>query len=385
VHRRQILKAGALALGSVGLPRLAFAAFEPERAPLLLPRVHVSWDRVVKTTVGLRPHRDAGFVVRGEKLDDRLLVHNYGHGGAGMSLAWGTGSLAADIASDGSARTAAVIGAGAVGLAAARHLQHRGFIVTIYAHALPPDTTSNMSLAGFTPLAGLPRPELRTPAWTRQFTEAAEISFRQLHLFADSSYGVTWMDNYRAVDALEDDDEERDARLLPIEARPDHGREILRRGEHPFPTPYVIRTPTLRIDPHVYLESVLRDFVRDGGTVVVRTFASLEDILTVEEPTIVNCTGLGAAELFGDRDMVPIKGQLTVLLPQPELNYRAGIRVGRGASAVNISMNPRADGVVLGNASERGVWSLEPNEDVRQAIVNAAIKFFGAMREPDDL
>jgi hypothetical protein len=37
------------------------------------------------------------------------------------------------------------------GLTAARQLQRRGFDVTIYAMTVPPDTTSNMSTAGFTP------------------------------------------------------------------------------------------------------------------------------------------------------------------------------------------------------------------------------------------
>jgi D-amino-acid oxidase len=36
---------------------------------------------------------------------------------------------------------------------------------------------------------------------------------------------------------------------------------------------------------------------------------------------IFNCTGLGARALFGDQELTPIKGQLTVLLPQTEVNY----------------------------------------------------------------
>ena len=66
------------------------------RQPIDLPPVQASWDRVIRTTVGLRPHRDAGFMLRPDRLDDKLLVHNYGHGGAGMSLAWGTGLMAAE-------------------------------------------------------------------------------------------------------------------------------------------------------------------------------------------------------------------------------------------------------------------------------------------------
>ena len=55
-------------------------------------------------------------------------------------------------------RRAAVMGSGVVGLTSARELQRRGFDVTIYAATVPPDTTSNMSLAGFTPTSGLVEP-----------------------------------------------------------------------------------------------------------------------------------------------------------------------------------------------------------------------------------
>ena len=43
-------------------------------------------------------------------------------------------------------------------------------------------------------------------------------------------------------------------------------------------------------------------------------------------------------------------------------------------------MNPRSDGLIVGNLQDPGNWSLEPDEDVRQRNVNAAIEFFSAMR-----
>ena len=72
-----------------------------------------------------------------------------------MSLSWGTASMATDMALAHQDRRAAVIGSGVVGLTSARELQRHGFDVTIYAATVPPDTTSNMSLAGFTPTSGL--------------------------------------------------------------------------------------------------------------------------------------------------------------------------------------------------------------------------------------
>ena len=130
MNRRVFLTAGGMAAVGVGLsgcgargakPAAAAAAAGPRR-PLVLPPVKASWDRIVRTTVGLRPHRDAGFVLKTDKLDDRLLIHNYGHGGAGMSLAWGTGLMAAEFATAHQARQAAVIGCGSVGLTSARQL-----------------------------------------------------------------------------------------------------------------------------------------------------------------------------------------------------------------------------------------------------------------------
>jgi glycine/D-amino acid oxidase-like deaminating enzyme len=344
---------------------------------------------VTRTTVGLRPHRDGGFVLKGEKFDEKLVVHDYGFGGTGMSLAWGCGSMVADIALEQSERRAAVIGCGSPGLTAARQLQRRGFEVTIYTMTVPPDTTSNMSLAGFTPTTALIAPERRTPAWDAQFRKAAEISYRQLQLMVgEPQYGVYWIDNYNATDnpnppaggggAAEGGED-----LLPEALRTGRDREVFGPGEHPFPTKYAIRTSALAIEPNKYLDALVRDFLMFGGKIVIRKFDTPRDLMSLTESVIVNCTGLGSKTLFSDNELVPIKGQLTVCVPQAEVNYRAFGRLpnsASGAPAANI--NPRSDGIVVGNMMERDNWTLEPNLEVRQRNVDAAIQFFAAMRAP---
>ena len=67
-------------------------------------------------------------------------------------------------------------------------------------------------------------------------------------------------------------------------------------------------------------------------------------------------------------------------IPQPEVRYRASGRLAN--STTNASINPRSDGLVIGNMQERGNWSLEPNEEVRQENVSAAMAFFSAMHAP---
>ena len=93
--RRQFLTSGALATGGLLLPGCATTtAGRPASAPAgCLAPVNVAASRVIRTVAGLRPYRDSGFVVRAEALGGKRLVHNYGHGGAGITLSWG--SLAA--------------------------------------------------------------------------------------------------------------------------------------------------------------------------------------------------------------------------------------------------------------------------------------------------
>jgi D-amino-acid oxidase len=94
-------------------------------------KVKVSPERVIRTVVGLRPYRSSGFFVRTQKLDNKIVVHNYGHGGGGITLCWGTAHLAMEQAVETGHKDFAVVGSGSVGLATARLLQRRGFAVTI--------------------------------------------------------------------------------------------------------------------------------------------------------------------------------------------------------------------------------------------------------------
>ncbi len=371
MDRRTLLKTSGMAALGVGLGGCATRTGGPGRRPMLnLAPVKASWERVIRTTVGLRPHRPSGFVLRAEKLDGKTVIHNYGHGGAGLSLSWGTGALAADLALEHDERKAAVLGAGAVGLAAARQLQRRGFDVTIYTMAMPPDTTSNKAWGGFTPASGLLSDD-PSPEWTAQFRTAAEIAYKQLQRMTGRHYGVSWIDAYNTRQELPtdiDQGEFNEGALLPAALRT--GREILYPGEHPFPTPYATRRPTIRIEPPIYLDAMLAEFRGFGGGIVIRRFDAPQDLMTLDESLIVNCTGLGSHDLFDDQELMPVKGQLTFLVPQPEVNYRYGCM-------------PRSDGIALGSTMERGVWSLEPDEEARVRAVEQAIERFSAMRRPD--
>jgi D-amino-acid oxidase len=61
-------------------------------------RPEIAGARVLEHRVGLRPTRDAVRLERELLPDGRTLVHNYGHGGGGVTVAWGCAEEAAELA-----------------------------------------------------------------------------------------------------------------------------------------------------------------------------------------------------------------------------------------------------------------------------------------------
>lgn len=335
--------------------------------------MQVEADRVIRTVVGLRPYRPSGFVVAAESLEGTLLIHNYGHGGGGITLSWGTAHLAVELlerSGAGDGRRAAVLGCGVVGLSTARLLQRRGFDVTIYARDLPPNTTSDLAGASWYPSFVAEESHL-TPAFRTQLERAGRLSHREFQtLVGDPRYGVRWRDQYFLTDEWTEEmaagtwDYRMFRSLYPDE-------EVFGPGRHPFPARYAVRDHTMFIEPPIYLRSLLEDVRIAGGDVVVRTFHDLSEVRELPEPVVFNCTGLGARELVGDGELVPVRGQLVFLLPQPEVDYAV---LGREI----LYMFPRRDGILLGGSAERGVESLEPDPATTERILREHARIFSA-------
>ncbi len=389
---RTALAAGALAVadgprafarsGSL-TPALRLSTVSSATPSLLETRrfapVKVAANRIIRTLVGLRPFRDEGFVVDYERLGDKLLVHNYGHGGAGVTLSWGTSSLAVDIAKDFilarpsgpvlpgrrtrlSRRTPlhfAVLGCGVIGLSTARLLQRRlqgeGASVTIYARDLPPQTTSNIAGAWWSPTSVYDS-EVVSAQFLEKFRLSCLISNRSFQELVGPEYGVRWIDSFElsAGEPSVDRELAGGAALYPQ-------TQVHRDPRHYFGFPYVRQFNSMLIEPHTYLRALLRDFYVAGGKVMVRDFRNRNELARLREQVVFNCTGLGARELFGDLKLGPVRGQLEVLLPQAEIDYC--YISGSGY------MFPRRDGIILGGTFDHDDWSLEPRAEQRARIL----------------
>jgi D-amino-acid oxidase len=326
-----------------------------------LPKVLVDESRVIRTVAGLRPYRRSGFVVRREALGDKALVHNYGHGGGGITLSWGSSKLAADLGLPGHSGPVAVLGAGVMGLSTARLVQDAGFPVTIYTAALPPDTTSNIAGGQFHP-AYVFSDNAVTPELMAQFARALDYSWRRFQIMVGDDYGVRWLPTYVETDSPE---AKVIATFPPI-------NRMLTPAEDPFPWSSTLRFDTIYVETGRYLRQMERDVRLAGGRIEVRRLATPADIAALPETLVFNCTGLGSRDLFGDTDLVPVRGQLAILEPQPEVRYAAQGGFGY--------MFPRADGILLGGTFERGEWDATPQPDDIARIIASHKRFFDAFR-----
>jgi glycine/D-amino acid oxidase-like deaminating enzyme len=326
-----------------------------------LPRVLVDESRVIRTVAGLRPYRRSGFVVRAEPLGAKRLVHNYGHGGAGITLSWGTSKLAIELGLQGHSGAVAVLGSGVMGLSTARLVQEAGFPVTIYAAALPPDTTSNIAGGQFHPF-GFFRPDSATLEFKAQYLRALDFSWRRFQIMVGDDYGIRWLPTF--VEASSPDAMEI-ANFPPI-------NRMLSEAEHPFPLSSVLRYDTIYVETGRYLRQMTRDVQAAGGRIEVRRFATPADIASLPEGLVFNCTGLGSRDLFGDQELQPVRGQLVILEPQPEVRYAAVGEFGY--------MFPRADGILLGGTFERDVWDATPQPADIARIIASQKRFFDGFR-----
>ena len=335
-----------------------------------LPPVRVSADREIRTIAGLRPYRPSGFVVRAERIGERTVIHNYGHGGAGITLSWGTARLAADLVPPEHSGAVAVLGCGAVGLATARLLQESGRAVTIYAKDLPPNTTSDIAGGQWFPFF-VSENARRTGEVLKQFVAACEFAYRRFQILVGSRYGVRWMRNY----ALRNDAWSETGllgRQGPLAAMMPE-LEDLSPDEHPFPGAARVRQfDGMIIEPPIYLAAMLDEVRAAGAAIRVTELRDRESVRALAERVVINCTGLGAKALFGDEELVPLKGQLTFLLPQPEVRYA----VLHG----DLYMFSRSDGVLLGGTHENGVWSLDPDPAAKERILSGHREFFDGFR-----
>ncbi|MDJ0920162.1 MAG: FAD-dependent oxidoreductase [Henriciella sp.] len=374
MRRRDVLLRGGAALSLGGLANCTTSPAPQQTIPSMLQSAPVlpldapmapirsSFDRVTRTIVGLRPFRKPGPRLEAVKLGNKHVVHNYGHGGGGVSLSWGVAELAAAMVKPHGQRDIAVLGCGAIGLSTALELQRAGANVTIYAAEFPPYTTSNVAGAMWNPVSLFERDQV-SPETLDMLHQASRIAFYRFVRYAnDPRYGVYWIRQYSLS-------RRPMSTLYPYMGGDDLYPGLVRNrsGGGPFGSPHWDGYYTLMIDPDIYLRALVNDFRGAGGQMVERTFESQDDVARLTEASIVNCLGLGAGKVFEDEEIIPARGQLSVLLPQSDIDYGY---VGRFADHGLLYSFPRKTGILLGGSVGKGDWNLEVDQSEVERMVN---------------
>jgi glycine/D-amino acid oxidase-like deaminating enzyme len=350
--RREMLAGAGASLLLGGLPGCATGRRDvrpyPTDSQLVLPRLHAGIDRITRITVCTRPFRAQGPRIELERVGQKNIVHNYGHGGSGWSLSWGSGAVAMQLAMATGERDIAVIGCGALGLTSAILLQRAGAHVTIYAKELPPNVRSSLATGLWTPDSRICFDSYATPAFKQSWESMARYSFQSYqNLLGLPGNPVEFIDSYFVADAPNSQ-----RRRAPADDRPKFAelqRELIGDlipggqdyppGSHPFENRYLRRNTLMMFNLAAYSRLLLSDFVGNGGKIEIIEFHTPADLGALPQKTAVNATGFGARALFADQSITPVRGQLTRAIPQTEINYGLYYR--------DVVFVPRRDGMVF--------------------------------------
>jgi glycine/D-amino acid oxidase-like deaminating enzyme len=325
--RRQLLQRATASVGLLAMPATVTRSLADDhpaaalRAGEILPDPDFSLLRASDAyLVGIRPHREGGVCL---KLDDELipsrhgskfLIHNYGHGGAGITLSFGCASVVADhvgtLKREIRRPSIAVIGCGVVGLTVAAELRRRwrNLHITIYAKDLDVRRTTSFVAAGQFEPSGICE-EYESEEEKNILADYLRRSRDRIIELHKSSrwhtYGIALRRDYtldhwnRAYDECTPHDVVPQYRsgTLPFDKLNTIGREYR----------------TWLINPTILLPQLFVELKRSAVRFRKRQFASKDDFAALRENIIINCTGYGAKALMNDDDIVAKRGHLVVL------------------------------------------------------------------------
>jgi hypothetical protein len=338
-----------------------------------------------------RPMRHGAPRLCVEQVGDKVVAHDYGHGGSGWTLAPGSAEyvdgllisspLAKDLRTD---TPITVIGAGVIGLFTAYDLCQKGYTdITVMAERFDGLTSHN---AG-----GLLAPVSMDNDATMQAV-IERIGLDAYRFYAQVARGEHPHFKTGAVIVPAYFDDRKESGLEPYVGKVmKPGKDVILDFGTGTTRRMVAYDDGIFIDTAVMMQS-LTDWLKPRVKFVKRKVERLSD---VETRFIVDCAGLGAGALNGDAAVVPVQGHLVMLKDQDRSKLQHMILVyfgeGKTASGMKVKRSfyqfpkhlpetaPGDVGVVGGTFIE-GAGMDMPNEDEFRILIENARKFYGLSR-----
>lgn len=324
-----------------------------------MPTPDLSDDQILGAVCGLRPCRHGGLRLEVEQLGSKKIIHNYGHGGCGVTISFGTAQIIADFVEQNANKgdRIAVLGAGVVGLTTALELLSRGYKVRIYSDKVAHETTSSIAGALWLPV-GIEFGDTTTKI--QQMHDILKRSQASFQALDPERYGITELPIYEPMTSGTQEhlfDNGTIAKPVEIDSFP---FMCAAKPGRKFTTNF--------IHNNRFLSSIHEDVLNRGGEFHACRFESSQELQELAESVLVNCLALGSKMIFGDEDVYSARGVLVHLKPQ-DLGY--GIHDGFKY------MFPRENALILGGCFEEDEWDDQPDQAMIDVILAHHRQFFG--------
>lgn len=333
---------------------------------IYLKTPNLSPENVIGTHVGIRPFRKTGVRLETEIMNDKLIIHNYGYGGSGLTLSFGASHEVLSFLQNEKAKTVAVLGAGVIGLTTAYDLLEKGYDVRIYAAEWSPNLTSNVAAGIWTPLNypdSMPEEKkelhkrlLKTSEKRFMKSVGENPEFAGIRMIC--TYGIEYESSNVAINSHAQGEE--------IIIHFDNG--VTKKGRRDF---------EIGMDGQIFMNDLFFKVQANGAKLQQLRFNSLEDILNLEEPIIVNCLSLGSREIFNDQDLYPVRGQIVYYKPHANQDYLLISNISNTAGNYYFFFTyPWSDRMILGGVYEFDEETQINTPEVLNQLIENGKKFF---------
>ncbi|MEN9727620.1 MAG: D-amino acid dehydrogenase [Pseudomonadota bacterium] len=386
--RRKFIFGFSAAFTSALLPRWMLASPQPapEIRKLVPPRLDTAY--LGERMLCYRPMRKGVPNMTLEPVGDKLVAHNYGHGGSGWTLAPGSAKHVVELAltseqgrSTKTSDPVIVIGGGVIGLFTAYELVTKGYTnITIMADSFEKLTSHN---AGglLAPVSMSNNPEIQ-PLIDKIGIDAyrfyAQLAGGEL---ADFSVGAKILPSY-----FEDRESSGLEPYVGKVMQP--AKDVVLDFGNGTRRNMVVYDDGIFIDTAVMMDSL--HAALQGRAKFIKQ--KVEDIARLEASLVFDCSGLGSRRLNDDPEVVPVQGHLIMLKEQVPAELQHMILVyfdsaqNRSNQKVKRSFyifpkhlpgTGENDVGVIGGTFIEGATPETPNQEEFEILVANARKFYG--------
>lgn len=336
-----------------------------------------------------RPMRKGSPAMFVQNVKDKIIAHNYGHGGSGWTLGPGAtsyvvGLLQKEILKNYMQKEEpiSIIGAGVIGLLSALEMLNRGYTdITIYAESFV-DLTSHKAGALLAPVS-MENTSLMQDLINKIGLEAykfyKDIAERRNPQFKHS--GVNILPVYF--------ESRQDSLLEPyVGVMVEPAKDVILDFGNGTQRKMIVYDDGIYINTYFLMEDLYR-LLKDRVKLVKR---KIQDINTLTQRIILNCTGIGAKDLVKDGEMVSVQGHLIMLKDQnpSDINHMIVVFFDKGKTKSNyiiqrsfyifpkrVSNYIKEDIGIIGGTYIEGANENTPHEEEFKIMIEAAKKFYG--------